>query len=285
MPRTPVLEADVTGAVADHTEAEDKPWKVWVDGHPQRSDSKEFKTAKKVAKKILASSNGQGVLAPDFFTEDPLPQANMQIQMHHGGSIWLYDENGWFIVKNLAGIEWSSQFCADPAKVEVLRQTVVRLIARFPDTITKLKELGYDDIETVVNTPITTADDVARWTDSIFNACVPLPAVRHTGVLPGGDGVHHYPTPITDIDLIKRADFQLFVVDPEEHQEVAVVPRGVRGSGIGSVSVIHAEPGTRLHAAKANAKARGEDLVLPSDHPIAKAAFELQNREDAGTHN
>ena len=40
---------------------------------------------------------------------------------HHGGGLWLKDEDGWFIVRNIAGVEWSAQFCADPKKVDQLR--------------------------------------------------------------------------------------------------------------------------------------------------------------------
>ena len=68
---------------------------------------------------------------------------------------------------------------------------------------------------------------MAKWTDSIFNAGVPLHPTFHTGVLPAGGtqsppaaqadpepaGVHHYPTPIADIQLFKYDDFQLWVTD------------------------------------------------------------------------
>ena len=46
---------------------------------------------------------------------------------HHGGGLWLKDATGWFLVRNMAGMEWSSQFCADPAKVDLLRQNAQRL--------------------------------------------------------------------------------------------------------------------------------------------------------------
>src|SRR5712692_9397866 len=47
--------------------------------------------------------------------------------------LWLKDAAGWFLVRNLCGIEWSAQFCADPAKVDQLRQAAKRLYARFPE--------------------------------------------------------------------------------------------------------------------------------------------------------
>ena len=39
-------------------------------------------------------------------------------QDHHGGALLVKDEQGWFLIKNLVGMEWSSQFCSDPAKVD-----------------------------------------------------------------------------------------------------------------------------------------------------------------------
>jgi hypothetical protein len=51
---------------------------------------------------------------------------------HHGGGLWLKDAQGWFLVRNLVGMEWSSQFCADPAKVDLIRQNARRLYAASP---------------------------------------------------------------------------------------------------------------------------------------------------------
>jgi hypothetical protein len=42
---------------------------------------------------------------------------------HHGGEVWVKDDGGWCLMRNLVGMEWSSQFCADPKKVDRLRLT------------------------------------------------------------------------------------------------------------------------------------------------------------------
>ena len=116
------------------------------------------------------------------------------------------------LVRNVVGIEWSAQFCADPAKVDRLRVNARRLYAGFPEAA---EELG---IRGLLDTPITDAAGVQRWTDSICNASVPLPAALHTGVLPGAKtgGIHHYPSPIAEIALIKRDDFDLWVRGPND---------------------------------------------------------------------
>ena len=70
------------------------------------------------------------------------------VQDHHGGGLWLKDADGWFMVRNLAGMEWSSQFCADPAKVDVLRRNAQRVYSGFPGVA---EELG---IASLLATPI-----------------------------------------------------------------------------------------------------------------------------------
>jgi hypothetical protein len=88
----------------------------------------------------------------------------------------------------------------------------------------------------LLDTPIQDAAGVAKWTNSIFNAGVPLHPGFHTGVLPGGGaqnppaaagqqpaGVHHYPTSVADIQLVKYDDFQLWVTD-REGNPAAVAP-------------------------------------------------------------
>jgi len=281
-------------------------------------------------------------------------------QDHHGGSLWLKDAGGWFMVRNLAGIEWSAQFCADPAKVDLLRENARRLYALMPPEIAR--ELDPDGL---LDTPITDAAGVARWTDSIFNAGVPLHAGFHTGVLPsaqkspgasaaaevpaagevartadseaagndaareivgvagvedavgvieaveapqlvgpaetpagaagvtGGQagairagqgagaalsaepvagGVHHYPTPVADIQLFKYDDFQLWVTD-EEGNPAAVAPVSRRGSGDACVHVLYATPGSRLARRAAQARRDQVPLILGPDHPISVQAY------------
>jgi hypothetical protein len=239
-----------------HTEREDKPWQISIPDHPRRSDSPEYVTSRRRMNEIACS-------VPDFIYGKP------PYQDHHGGGLWLKDADGWFLVRNLAGMEWSSQFCADPAKVDKLRENARRLYAAFPGSA---EELG---IRELLDTPVTDAAGVARWTDSICNASVPLTAELHTGVLPHGGGVHHYPAPIVEIQVFKRDDFQLWLTDGEGHP-VAVAPMGAPGSGDRRVHVLWATPGSALHVAHAAAALTGRPLVLDEGHPLAVKAFARQ---------
>jgi hypothetical protein len=238
----------------EHQEHEDHGWDINIPDHPPRSDSPEYQASR--AK--LHELTGEGT----FYGAPP-------IQDHHGGGLWLKDSGGWFFVRNLAGIEWSAQFCADPAKVDQLRVNASRLYASFPDAVEALGIRG------LLDTAITDADGVAKWTDSICNASVPLPAELHSGVLPRGGGVHHYPTPITDIETFKRDDFTLFVTDSEGHQ-AAVVPVAPYGSGDRRVQVLWADVSSQVRAGHMTARAAGQALILPADHELARLAFARQ---------
>jgi hypothetical protein len=207
--------------------------------------------------------NQLAVGLPEFF------YGSQPFEDHHGGGLWLKDDGGWFMVRNLAGMEWSSQFCADPKKVDQLRLNAKRLYAAFPGVA---DELG---ITTLLETPITDAAGVETWTDSICNASVALPPTLHTGVLPTAGGVHHYPAPIVEIGFIKYDDFKLWVTD-SEGQPTAVVPVSPRGSGDGRVQVVFSTPNTALNEQHLAASAQGHALILAPDHPIAKLAFQEQ---------
>ena len=185
--------------------------------HPARTDSPEYVAARSKMNEIAGQAAGL-IYGPGPF------------QDHHGGALWLKDAQGWFMVRNLAGIEWSAQWCADPGKVDLLRQNAKRMYDLLAPEIKQ--ELDPDGL---LDTPIQDADGIAKWTDSIFNAGVPLHPAFHTGVLPAGGvqnaaaadpepgGVHHYPTPIADIQLFKRDDFELWVTD-QEGNPAAVAP-------------------------------------------------------------
>lgn len=240
----------------DHQEHEDQPWTINIPGHPVRSDSPEYVKSRQTMNDMANHLSSMIYGKPPY--ED-----------HHGGGLWLKDAQGWFLVRNLAGMEWSSQFCADPAKVDLIRQNAQRLYAAFPEAA---QELG---IQELLDTPITDAAGVARWTDSICNASVPLPAPAHTGVLPAGGGVHHYPSPITEIAFFKHDDFQLWVTDDEGHP-AAVAPLSPRGSGDGRVHVLYATPGSRLDRQVSESEAQSKPLVLDDSHALAKQAFARQ---------
>jgi hypothetical protein len=245
-----------------------------VEGHAARTDSPEFVAARTALHKIL---NATGT----FF------YGAGQIQAHHGGSIWVHDGKQWRMYQNLAGIEWSGQFCADPAKVDLLRQNAKALVDQFPQTIPKLKELGYNDAEKVLNTPITNAQGIALYVDSLYNACVPLPQPVHTGSIGATDdksaGKHTYPTPNDDTVFFCVSDFHPFVYDKASNTTLHVVPVAPRHSGDGRVRVlgIHssdlAHPLAKKLAKKhTDAEKSGTAMVLSADDPISKQAFRDQ---------
>ncbi|MDX6287930.1 MAG: hypothetical protein QOG53_3415 [Frankiales bacterium] len=255
-------------AAGRHVRGETNPWTIWVDDHADRSDSPEYVKSRKVMNELART------VAEFYYGAAPYED-------HHGGGLWLKDGDGWFILRNVVGMEWSSQFCADPAKVDKLRLNARRVYAAFPDAV---QELG---IRKLLDTPITTAEDVARWTDSICNASLPLPKGLHVGVLakPGkgkagevvAGGFHHYPAPIVDQQLFKYDDFQLWVTD--EDQPIAVVPVGERGSGDGRTAVIYADRGTALAAKKDKAAKQGKALILDADDEISLRAYNDQYRK------
>ena len=279
-----------------HLEKEDYPWVIAIPFHAPRRESATYVVSRDLMHAILTEAKG---VVTDFY----LGQTS-GLQDHHGGGLWVKDADGWMLLKNLAGMEWSQQFCADPVKVDHLRRIAQRVYKAFPLSIPALKAfLGaraahypIDDIldQTIVTADVaTTQANVARWVDSIFNASVPLYAARHTGVLahkaPTADGaaqkieggVHHYPTPITDVQLFKHDDFQLWVLDAEG-QVAAVTPAHPRGSGRSEVNVAYATPGTELHKYWARHHEKGDHLTLPGDSPLAQQAFAAQPGPTAG---
>jgi hypothetical protein len=277
-----------------HPEHEDFPWVIAVVDHPPRTESAAYVRSRALMRKIVSATSDWMLAGSDY-------------QDHHGGSVWVKDAQGWLCLQLPLGIEWSAQFCADPARVDQLRLYAARVVAAFPETLPGYQSLGYPDGDRVLTTSIENADGVAAWTDSIFNASLPLPAAAHTGILPTAAGYHHYPKPIVDIDHFRYADFQLFVNDPAGLPAV-VVPVAPRGSGDGRVrllaahprsSYIHrlAGPGSPVHPATAgtaaprlapDAGAAGaagnapdkiagdQPDILPADDPLARKAFTRQ---------
>lgn len=241
---------------AQHTESETHPWTIEIPDHPPRSDSPEY----------VASRKLMNQLDPGLYGKHP-------VQDHHGGGLWAWhgddpDHGEIFLVMNLVGMEWSSQFCADPAKVDRLRVNAQHFYSGFPKSADRL------GIGPLLDTPITDAAGVETWVDSIANASVPLPAGLHVGVVSKNDdpaGIHHYPWPVASIGAFKYDDFVLFV--PTSQGTVAVTPAGPRGSGNGAVVVQYAQS---THPLRAKLRRAKKPLVLPADHPIAKRAFAKQ---------
>jgi hypothetical protein len=211
-----------------HTHHEDFPWMIAVVDHPPRKDSAAYVRSRKLMQRLVATT-------PDWML------AGDEYQDHHGGSVWVKDVTGWLCLQLPLGIEWSALFCADPVKVERLRRYAARVVAAFPDTLPGYEAEGYPDGRRMLTTPITDAGSVSAWTDSIFNASMPLPAGAHSGVLPKAAGYHHYPKPIVDIDHFRFDDFRLFVTD-EEGLPAVVVPVSPRGEGDGRVRLLAAHP-------------------------------------------
>ena len=156
----------MTNPESVHSESESHPWAIDVPDHPARKDSPEYVAARTKMNQIAAQATGL------IYGQGPFED-------HHGGALWLQDSQGWFMVRNQVGIEWSAQFCADPAKIDLLRQNAKRL---YDLVAPQLKQRL--DPDGLLDTPITDAGGVAKWTDSIFNAGVPLHPSFHTGVLP-----------------------------------------------------------------------------------------------------
>jgi hypothetical protein len=282
-PRDPARrprESLAAPAPGTHAESEHFAWTIQIPDHHDRKDSPEYIASRAKMHELVDSV--------DDFTYGGEP-----FEDHHGGGLWVKDQDGWFMVRNLAGIEWSAQFCADPEKVDILRRNARRLYAAFPEAVDAL------GIRELLDTEITDADGVERWTDSICNASVPLPVARHRGTLPKSKtgGVHHYPSPITEIELFKRDDFDLWVRDGKGDL-AAVVPVGKPGSGDGRTRVLFAARRVRkgqptplgriaaqaphelgavspeLDAAKQ--QQIEDDAVLPADHPLSLRAYARQ---------
>jgi len=172
------------------------------------------------------------------------------------------------MVLNWAGIEWSAQFCCAPELVEAVRRTAEAITKAFPQTLTELKALGYKGID-ILSTPITDAAGIARYVDSIWNSCVPIPQSGHTGSVnsqePLAAGVHNYPEPMCAIPRVMHKDFVPFVVDAATGTAAVVAPVAPRGSGDGRVRVLFAERGHPLATQRNAAHSKGLALVLGLD--------------------
>jgi hypothetical protein len=247
-----------------HVESESHPWNVYIADHPQRKESRWFAAAKRTARKILADPGPDG-----------LPYGPGPWEMHHGGSLWVRSDGGWRMFLARAGIEWSTQFCADPAKVDRLRQDALMLVGAFPGTLPALADLGYDEAEQILGEQITDAEGVARYTDSLFNSCVPLTKQDHQGILPKSAGAHHYPWPVKSADFFRRDDFQLWVTLPDG-THAAVTPLEPPGSGDARVRLVYARHGTPQGDAVAAAQREHKAVILPPGHTLAKQAYAKQ---------
>jgi hypothetical protein len=261
-------------------------------GHAPRKDSAQYAKSRKLLDRIEQQPSAERYFYPLVTATDDKRNG---YQDHHGGGLWVYDDEAqppeWLFVKNIAGMEWASQFCADPKKVDLLRQFAQRIVRRFPKTLPAYVALDpgagtAEALQAILDEPVADDEGVARWVDSIFNASVPLDQPHHIGYIektaagPQGGavgGVHHYPAPVTDIQFFKRDDFRLWVTDPEGHV-AAVTPNDKHGKGDGKVRVMYATPNSTLHKHLLAAHAADSSLVVDADHPMAKEAFSEQAR-------
>lgn len=266
-----------------HTEHEDDNWTINIGDHPERSDSPMYHRSRKHMIDAVKAAQ------PWLFGPPPY-------QDHHGGGVWVYPGAVSSVTVTATpqlyllplGIEWSAQFCADPAKVDGIRKLAEQLVEAFPMTepwYLHTLDMTNEDLN-VLHTPITDAAGVALWTDSFWNASVPLPQSYHTGMPPkAAPGYHHAPKPIVDIRAFKRDDFELF---PEPG--VAVVPVAEHGSGDGRVRVawmaedylppVQSATISSNEPVKALPALPTVGAILSADHPIARAAFAGQTTEE-----
>lgn len=258
------------------TESESHPWRIRLVDHPPRFESPFFRAAKTTAHKILRE------MSDEDLPYGPRPTGSEHWEMHHGGSLWVKGADGWRMYRARVGIEWSMQFCAEPAKVDRLRREAAELVAAFPLTLSALRDLGYEEAEDLLRTPIEDADGVEAWTDCLFNACVPMSRGNHQGILPKVPGEHHYPWPVKGADFIRFDDFQLWVTLPDgTHGAVAPVDR--RGSGDGHVRLAYVPEGSLAAGTMAQAQDLGLMAVLPPNSSAALQAFAQQIDPDRRT--
>lgn len=86
----------------------------------------------------------------------------------HSGFIPVFDGSNWKVFRNSMTIFPGAENCADPAKVDVLRQNVVSLLDHYPDTLPQLEKLGVR-VRALLNREIKTYEDVVAWKNSLFN--------------------------------------------------------------------------------------------------------------------
>src|SRR5207249_755095 len=144
---TPGERRSAMTADDSHTESEIHPWTRIIPDHPARADTPAYLAARDLMNKLVRTVSKFFYDSPDTVDD----AGRRHYEDHHGGGLWLKDDDGWFLIRNMAGIEWSAQFCADPARVDELRQNAKRLYARFPEAAA---ELG---IQALLDKPITTA--------------------------------------------------------------------------------------------------------------------------------
>jgi uncharacterized protein len=163
--------------------------------------------------------------------------------------------------------------------VDRLRQDALALVQAFPQTLPELTRLGYSEAADILSQPVDDAGKVARYTDSVFNACVPLTRDDHQGILPTAAGEHHYPRPAKSGDFIRFDDFQLWVTLPDGQA-------GVRQAGLTVPAAGRWPAGPGLTStARAGTLRRMAELSVPGlPFPLEPAGHPpCAHRVDGGT--
>ena len=107
----------MTNPEAVHAESEAHAWGINVPNHPTRADSPEYVAARSKMNEIAGQAAGM------IYGQGPFED-------HHGGALWLKDGQGWFLVRNQAGIEWSAQFSLGYPHVAVLAPSFLYWLSR-----------------------------------------------------------------------------------------------------------------------------------------------------------
>jgi Family of unknown function (DUF6424) len=141
------------------------------------------------------------------------------------GSIPVFDGDKWRIFKNYLTVFLGAENCADPAKVDLLRENVINLLEHYPETIPQLERLGVR-VRALLNKRIETTADVAVWSGSIFN----------TGP------VSKQPVHVHDTMQLAHNDIVIEVRGGKE--PVYVIPAGPRGADINE-TVDFSVPGSK----------------------------------------
>jgi hypothetical protein len=129
------------------------------------------------------------------------------------GCIPVYDDGEWRVFKNCLTIPVGGENCADPEKVDVLRQYVVSLLGHYSETIPELEKLGVR-VRALLNKQIKTFEDVVAWAESPFNSGPVSKQPPH-------------------VDAIIELAYDDILIEVKTGKDpVYVIPAGPRGSGV-----------------------------------------------------
>jgi hypothetical protein len=145
--------------------------------------------------------------------------------MARAGCLPVYDGKRWRVFRASVTIHPGVENCADPAKIDALREQAKNLLEHYPETLPQLDKLGAR-VRTLVNHRIETFEDVLAWSESIFNVG---PSSRQP--------LHVHET----LDIV----YDDFVLEVKSGRNPAwVIPAAPRGSGV-NVTLDFSVPGSK----------------------------------------